>query len=183
MSVLSGSSLISSAVSGLTNAYGVLSSQNSDGSGLKVSNLTNLSPAVLNQLGGTSNSFVSYLTTNFGNMDKNNDGIISVDELTNVTNDLKSQGLTKEQISNLCSSMSGTDSYSKILEYFDQIDANHDGKVTDAEIKAFSYKSQRQKLDTQFNGVKASNYSIYYTDESSYGETPTSIVDGLYPDV
>lgn len=183
MSVLSGSSLISSAVSGLTNAYGILASQNIDGTGLKVSNLTNLSTTVINQLGGTSNSFVSYLTTNFGNMDKNNDGIISTDELTTATNTLQTQGLTKEQISNLCSSMSGTDSYSKVLEYFDQIDANHDGRVTDAEIKAFSYKSQRQKLDTQLNGVKASNISIYYTDDSDFGETPTSLVDDFYPDL
>ena len=183
MSIISGSSLISTAVSGLTNAYGVLSSQNTDGNGLRVSNLTNISATVINQLGGTSNSFVSYLTTNFGDMDKNNDGIISTEELTNSTKEIKMQGLTKDQISNLCSGMSGTDSYSKVLEYFDQIDTNNDGKVTDAEIKAFSYKSQRQKLDTQLNGVKASNYSIYYTDESSYGETPTSLVDGLYPDM
>lgn len=183
MGVLSGSSLVSSAVSGLTNAYGVLASQNTDGTGLKVNNLTNLSTTVLNQLGGTSNSFVSYLTTNFGSMDKNNDGIVSTDELTNATNQIQSQGLTKDQISNLCANMSGSKSYTTVLEYFDQIDANNDGRVTDAEIKAYSYKAQRQKLDTQFNGVKASNMTLYYTDDSDYGETPTSIVDGLYADV
>jgi hypothetical protein len=79
--------------------------------------------------------------------------------------------------------MSGTNSYSTVLEYFDQIDANNDGRVTDAEIRAFSYKSQRQKLDTELNGVKSSNMSIYYTDDSSYSEKPTSLVDGFYPDV
>lgn len=183
MSVLSGSSLISSAVSGLTNTYGILSSQNTDGTGLKTSNLVNLSTTVINQLGGTNNSFVSYLTSNFGSMDKNHDGVVSPDELTQATNNLRTQGLTKEEISNLCSGLSGTDSYSKVLEYFDQIDTNNDGRVTDAEIKAFSYKAQRQKLDTQMNGVKASNMSIYYTDDSSYGETPTSLVDGFYPDL
>lgn len=183
MGVLSGSSLISSAVSGLTNAYGVLASQNTDGTGLKVNNLTNLSTSVINQLGGTNNSFVSYLTSNFGSMDKNNDGVVSAEELQNATTTMQTQGLTKDQITNLCTSMSGTSSYSTVLEYFDQIDANHDGRVTDAEIRAYSYKAQRQKLDTQFNGVKASNMSIYYTDDSDFGETPTSIVDNMYPDV
>jgi hypothetical protein len=89
MGVLSGSSLISSAVSGLTNAYGVLSSQNTDGKGLQVSNLSNLSTTVINQLGGTSNSFVSYLTTNFGNMDSNNDGTVSADELNKATTQMQ----------------------------------------------------------------------------------------------
>ena len=115
MSILSGSSLVSSAVSSLTNAYGILSSQNTDGTGLTVSNLTNLSSSVINQLGGTNNSFVSYLTGNFGNMDKNNDGVISSQELTNVTNTMQSQGLTKEQIVNLCQNMSGTKTYSTFL--------------------------------------------------------------------
>ena len=183
MSILSGSSLVSSAVSSLTNAYGILSSQNTDGTGLTVSNLTNLSSSVINQLGGTNNSFVSYLTGNFGNMDKNNDGVISSQELTNVTNTMQSQGLTKEQIVNLCQNMSGTKTYSTVLENFDQIDANHDGRVTDAEIKAYGYKAQRQKLHTELKGVKASNMSVYYTDESAYGEKPTSIVDNMYPDV
>ncbi|MCR5261476.1 MAG: hypothetical protein K6C94_06515 [Candidatus Gastranaerophilales bacterium] len=182
MGVLSGSSLISSAVSGLTNAYGILASQNTDGTGLKVNNLTNLSTTVINQLGGNNNSFVSYLTSNFGNMDKNNDGVISSDELSKATTNMQSQGLTKEQITNLCANMSGTNSYSMVLEYFDQIDANNDGKVTDAEIKAYSYKAQRQKLHTELKGVKASNMSVYYTDESSYNEKPTSIVDNMYPD-
>ncbi len=183
MGVLSGSSLIASAVSGLTNSYGILASQNTSGTGLQVSNLSNLSTTVINQLGGTSNSFVSYLTTNFGSMDSNSDGTVSADELTAATTTMQAQGLTKDQITSLCSSMSGTDSYATVLEYFDQIDANNDGRVTDAEIKAFSYKSQRQKLDTQFNGVKSSNMSIYYTDDSAYNETPSSIIDNMYPDV
>lgn len=183
MGVLSGSSLISSAVSGLTNAYGILSSQNTDGTGLKVNNLTNISTTVLNQLGGTNNSFISYLTSNFGNIDKNHDGIVSAEELQQATTDMQTQGLTKEQITNLCANLSGTSSYSTVLEYFDQIDTNNDGKVTDAEIKAYSYKAQRQKLYTELKGVKASNMSIYYTDDSAYGEKPTSVLDSMYPDV
>ncbi len=182
MGVLSGSSLISSAVSGLTNAYGILSSQNTDGTGLQVKNLTNLSASTINQLGGANNSFVSYLTTNFGNMDKNNDGVISADELSTATQAMQAQGLTKDQITNLCSTMSGTNSYSTVLEYFDKIDANHDGRVTDAEIRAFSYKAQRQKLDTELNGVTANKMTLYYGDDSAY-DKPSSVMDSMYPDV
>lgn len=182
MGVLSGSSLISSAVSGLTNAYGILASQNTDGTGLQVQNLTNLSTTTINQLGGTSNSFVSYLTTNFGSMDKNNDGVISASELSSATQTMQTQGLTKDQISNLCSSMSNSSSYSTVLEYFDKIDANHDGRVTDAEIKAFSYKAQRQKLDTELNGITANKMTLFYGDDSAYTET-SSVLDGMYPDV
>lgn len=183
MSILSGSGLISTAVSGLNSTYGILASQNTDGKGLTVSNLTNMSTAVLNQLGGTGNSFVSYLTTNFGSMDKNHDGVVSADELQTAVTNMQTQGLTKDQISNLCSTLSGSKSYQTVLENFDKIDKNGDGRVTDAEIKAYSYKAQRQKMDTEFNGVKASNMSIYYTDDSDYGKTPTSIVDSMYPDV
>jgi len=180
MATLSGSGLISSAVSGLTSSYGLLSSQNTDGTGLKISNLTNISQSVLSQLNGNT-SFVSYLTSNFGSLDKNADGVISADELTNATNTMQTQGLTREEISNLCNGMSGSDTYQTVLEYFDKIDANHDGRVTDAEIRAFQYTSQRQKLDTQFNSVRSSRMSLYYADENE--SAPTSIVDGFYPDV
>lgn len=182
MGVLSGSSLISSAVSGLSNAYGILASQNNDGTGLQVQNLTNLSANAINQLGGTTNSFVSYLTSNFGNMDKNNDGVISAQELTETAKSMQSQGLTKDQLTNLCSSMSGSNTYSTVVEYFDQIDANHDGRVTDAEIKAYSYRAQRQKLDTELNGVTASKMTLFYADDSAY-DKPSSVMDSMYPDV
>jgi Ca2+-binding EF-hand superfamily protein len=101
--------------------------------------------------------------------------------LQTATANLQTQGLTKEQITTLCSSMSGTNSYSTVLEYFDQIDTNNDGKVTDAEIKAFQYKAQRQKLDTQMNAVKSSNYSVYYANETE--SEPSSVLDSFYPDV
>lgn len=180
MTKLSGSGLIANAVSGLTNSYGILASQNKDGKGLTVSNLTNLSQSTLSQLNGNT-SFVSYLTSNFGSMDKNADGIISAEELSKATTTMQTQGLTRDQISNLCTNMANSDTYQTVLEYFDKIDSNHDGRVTDAEIRAFQYTSQRQKLDTQFNSVRSSNMSLYYANENE--SAPTSIVDGFYPDV
>lgn len=178
MGSLSGSGLISSAVAGLNNSFGIL---NANGSGLKLSNLTNLTTTQVNQLGLNSASFVSYMQSSFGNIDKNADGTISSKELQQLTTQIQTQGLTKDQITTLCSNMSGTNSYSTVLEYFDQIDTNHDGKVTDAEIKAFQYKAQRQKLDTQMNSVKSSNITLFYGEENE--ATPSSILDDFYPDI
>lgn len=178
MGSLSGSGLISTAVSGLNNSFGIL---NTSGSGLSLSNLTNLTTTQVNQLGLNSASFVSYMQSNFGTIDKNGDGTISSSELQTLTTQMQTQGLTKEQITTLCSSMSGTNSYSTVLEYFDQIDTNHDGRVTDAEIKAYQYKAQRQKLDTQMNSVKSSNITLFYGEENE--ATPSSIIDDFYPDI
>lgn len=180
MTVMNGSSLTTSVIAGLTNAYSILSAQNKNGKGLKLENLTNPSAETLAGLGYNTN-FLSYLTNNFSTIDKDRDGIISSSELSNLTATMQNQGLTKSEISNLCASGSNSTLYQTVLEYFDKIDTNNDGRVTQEEISAFSFKAQRHKMETQYKSFKSNSASLYYSEDTE--ETPVSVTDVLYPDV
>ena len=120
-------------------------------------------------------SFASYLQTNFNAIDKDGDGIIGSDEITNYTNTLTTQGLTRTQLTQLAASgASGlsSDTINNILEHFDEMDTNHDGKVTSAEIAAYGYGASKQEKIDEFNHQRATNMSTFYADESS--STPDS---------
>ena len=181
MTVLNGSSLTTSVIAGLTNAYSILSAQNKDSKGLKLENLTDPSAETLAGLGYNTN-FISYLTNNFASIDKDNDGVINATELSNLTSTMQNQGLTKTEISNLCASSANSTLYQTVLEYFDKIDTNNDGRVTQEEISAFSFKAQRHKMETQYKSFKSNSASLYYSDDN-VEETPSSVTDMLYPDV
>ena len=77
--------ILSGIYSGLSSTYSLLASQYPNG--LTLENITEArtktsNTNVLNQ------SFASYLQTNFANIDKNGDGIISSDEMNNLSNTL-----------------------------------------------------------------------------------------------
>ena len=96
---LNGSSLFLQAINGLVGNYAQLMTGVS-GKGLSLENITNPSEDVdKKQLNYT---FVNYLTNNFGKIDKDGDGIISKDELQNYTTSMSRNGLTYEQLCELC---------------------------------------------------------------------------------
>lgn len=179
MSTLSGQSLITSAVSGLTNTFSAVASYNGKTS-LSLEDLSNPSNELLNKL-GYNNSFLSYLSSNFSNLDSDKDGNITGEDVSKLTQTMQSQGLTYNEIAQLAASGSISSTLSEtVLNYFQKIDKNGDGRVTSAEISAFGFESDRQKMDTEFNGFKSSSMSTFYSDLDST-EKPTSIVDNLYP--
>ena len=180
MTVLNGSGLTASAVSGLTNAFSIIAARTSTGK-IKLSDLTATDAATLQAL-GYNTTFLSYLTNNFSTMDKNHDGELSANELSTITSTMQNQGLTAAELSSLCADGVNSSLYQTVLDYFDKIDTNNDGRVSQEEISAFSFKSKRQKMDTQFNGFKKSSTSLYYSDENA-DDTPSSLIDDLYPDM
>ena len=135
--------ILSGIYSGLSSTYSLLASQYPNG--LTLENITEArtkasNTNVLNQ------SFASYLQTNFANIDKNGDGIISSDEMNNLSNTLSTQGLTKAELTQLYASGSSglsESTMSKILEHFDDMDTNHDGRITSAEISAYDINASR----------------------------------------
>ncbi len=158
---------LSGIYAGLTNAYSVIASQYEDGVTLD---------NILDARGNTSNatilnsSFASYLQNNFSSIDKNNDGTISSDEMTTLTNNLSTQGLTREQFAQLAlSGTSGlsTSTINNILTHFDEMDTNGDGRITDAEISAFTVNSAKQEKMDEFRHQFATNMSTFYGDDSS----------------
>lgn len=163
--------ILSGIYSGLSSTYSLLASQYPNGLTLE-----NISEArtktsntnVLNQ------SFASYLQTNFSSIDKNGDGIITSEEMNNLSNTLSTQGLTKEELTRLYASGSSglSDStMTKILEHFDEMDTNHDGRITSAEISAYDVNCARMEVEDDFNNRKATDMSVFYGDSSASSDT------------
>ena len=163
--------ILSGIYSGLSSTYSLLASQYPNGLTLE-----NISEArtktsntnVLNQ------SFASYLQTNFSSIDKNGDGIITSEEMNNLSNTLSTQGLTKEELTQLyASGLSGLSdaTMTKILEHFDEMDTNHDGRITSAEISAYDVNCARMEVEDDFNNRKATDMSVFYGDSSSSIDT------------
>lgn len=176
---LDGSSLFSGINAGLTNSFSLLSSQYSDGLTLENLNAALTNTNVTNTSYGS--TFASYLTTNFNSVDKNGDGTISADEIQTLMNNMATQGLTREQIMSLgASSGMSTSLQETVLSHFDDIDANHDGKVTNAEINAYGVNSDIEKQKIEDRNRIVNNMSMFYGDDLT--EYEGSIMDYRYLD-
>ena len=176
---LDGSSLFSGINAGLTNSFSLLSSQYSDGLTLENLNAALTNTNVTNTSYGS--TFASYLTTNFNSVDKNGDGTISADEIQTLMNNMATQGLTREQIMSLGASSGMSSSLQEtVLSHFDDIDANHDGKVTNAEINAYGVNSDIEKQKIEDRNRIVNNMSMFYGDDLT--EYEGSIMDYRYLD-
>lgn len=175
----SGASIISNISSGLTNTYSYLASLYPQ-DGVTYKNITAAKNDTTNYL-TLNQSFASYLQNNFSTIDKDGDGVISAAEMTNVTNTISSSGVSRTELSQLAASGSySSEMVSKILENFDEIDTNHDGRVTSAEISSFTYScNKREKIDEE-NYKKATNMSLFYGDEDSSEPSSYSILSYRY---
>lgn len=171
---------LSGIFSGLTNTYAVLNSQYEDG--VTLENILDAQSKTSNAtaLNGT---FSSYLQNNFATIDKNSDGVITSDEMQTLTNNMSTQGLTKEQFTQLAlSGNSGlsTATINNILEHFDNMDTNGDGKLTSAEIAAFSVDSSKQEKMDEFAHKSATNMSTFYGDDSASDVSSYSMLSYRY---
>ncbi len=177
---MANSNLFAGIYAGLTNTYAQLAAQNPNGLTLQ-----GISDARANQdnLLTLNQSFASYLQTNFTNIDKDGDGIISPDEMTNLTNMMSAQGLTRAELTQLYAS--GTSGLSDstiqdILEHFDDMDTNHDGRITQEEISAYSVNSARQEKVDEYAHKAATNMSVFYGSESSSDSDSYSMLSYRY---
>lgn len=163
--------ILSGIYSGLSSTYSFLASQYPNGltlENISEARIKTSNTNVLNQ------SFASYLQTNFSSIDKNGDGIITSEEMNNLSNTLSTQGLTKEELTQLYASGSSglSDStMTKILEHFDEMDTNHDGRITSAEISAYDVNCARMEVEDDFNNRKATDMSVFYGDSSASTDT------------
>lgn len=176
---LDGSSLFSGINSGLTNSFSLLSSQYSEGLTLENLNSALSNTNVTNTPYGA--TFASYLTSNFNSVDKNRDGKITADEIQNLMNNIATQGLTRDQIMSLGAANGMTNSLQQtVLEHFNDIDTNHDGKVTSQEISAYGVNSQAEKQKVADRNRVINNMSLFYGDNSDKYEG--SMLDYRYLD-
>ena len=168
---LDGTSMFTGINSGLTNAFSQLNSQYTDGVTLENLNKALSNSNFINNAGMNA-TFASYMTNNFNSIDSNTDGKISADEIQKLMSNMATQGLTREQIMSLAGSSGlSTSLQETVLNHFDQIDKNKDGKVTNQEIQTFGIESDLEKQKAADRNRLVSNMSMFYdvdnTDDSS----------------
>ncbi len=112
-------------------------------------------------------SFVSYLSTNFSNIDSDGDGTITQNDMNNFLDNMSRKGMTYEEIATLCANNGSNSLVNTVLTYFDEIDKNGDGRVTNEEITAFSMEEERDKLEDEFGKFKPTGMSVFYEADSS----------------
>lgn len=171
---------LSGIYAGLNSTYAYLASQYKDGLTLE-----NIAEARTKQenLVNLDQTFASYLQTNFATLDKDGDGVISPLEASNTFSQMSSGGLTKQQLTQLQASgatgVSAND-YAFILENFDAIDSNGDGKVTDAEIAAYKMTAAKMEKEDEMRDKFATDMSVFYGSESSSSSGAYSILSYKY---
>src|SRR5574344_421273 len=182
MSTLNGQSMFISAIAGLSNNFSILAQGTSGG--LTLSDITNPNSEKVN-VNSLNQSFVSYLTSNFSKIDKNGDGTITASDMNEYLSKINSQGLSYQEISTLSAQGGASSSLmATVLNHFSEIDTNGDGKVTNAEIKAFGYKADEEKMKTKYKSFNPNSFSTFYgNDAASYDYEPTSVLDSRYSDI
>lgn len=159
---LDGTSMFTGINAGLTNAFSQLNNQYSEG--VTVDNLNKaLSNSNFINNSGMNATFASYMTNNFNAIDSNTDGKISADEIQKLMSNMATQGLTREQIIALAGSSGlSTSLQETVLNHFDQIDKNKDGKVTNQEIQAYGVESDLEKQKAADRNRIVSSMSMFY---------------------
>ena len=175
---LDGTSMFTGINSGLTNIFAQLSGQYSDGITLENLNKALTNTNIKNTTYGS--TFASYLTTNFNSIDKDRDGVISASEVQNLMSQMATQGLTREQIMALAGSSGMSSSLQEtVLSHFDEIDKNHDGKVTNQEIQSYGVESDLEKSKISDRNRMVNNMSMFYDVDNKY---EGSLLDYKYLD-
>lgn len=175
MASYSSTGLLVSAMTGLNNTYAALAKGKTDGISLDDLTDTDLLSSGLNY------NFISYLSSNFGTLDKDGDGKITATDINNYTQKLSQQGMTYEEIVQLCSSGYGNSTLmDTVLTYFNEIDKNKDGRVTDSEIKAYSVEADKAQMELEYNSYNPKDASLFYSDDSASYE-PSSLLSYKYP--
>lgn len=165
---ISGDSLFAQAASGISSSYYYLSLLAGTNSGLTLENIlhpdtenSNINSVYLNS------TFAQYLAKNFNYIDMDGDGTISSSDISTYTTKLYSTGLTYNQIVQLCSQGGSSTLYETVLNNFSEIDANHDGRVTSAEISAYGIEQEKDEMMDKYPKFDTKGMSVFYDTTSS----------------
>ena len=159
MANLLGSSLFTSAISGLNSNYLLLLN---GADGLTMENILNPENDSIRYT--VNQTFRSYMMTNFNYIDMDGDGQISTDDLSGYVTKLKTQGMTYNELSQLCTTGSSSMSslMDTVLSNFTKIDTNHDGRVTQAEINAYRINEEAKDIKKKYPKINPTQMSMFY---------------------
>jgi len=168
---LLGNSIFTGAISGLNTNYLLMLN---GASGLTLDNILNPESDTIRYT--VNQTFRSYMMTNFNQMDMDGDGKISTDDLNNYATKLKTQGMTYNELTQLCanggSSMSSL--LDTVLSNFNEIDANHDGRVTQGEINAYRVNQQIKDVKDKYPKINPTQMSMFYESRVAENQQTTS---------
>ena len=154
---LNGAGLFSQAIYGLMNNFQYIGG----GEGLTLEKLKNPDEKNKNFV---NSQFQSYLASNFGKLDTDGDGTLKQEELQNYTNTLLNQGMTLQELTQLCSQYGYSNSLLEtVMSNFNLIDKNHDGRVTNSEISAFGIEEKIEEMKDRNPRFNPNAMSIFYS--------------------
>ncbi len=162
---LSGNALYAQAITGLRSSYYYLM-QGVANKGLSLQDI--ISPSDEAKKSAYMNySFSSYLANNFTKIDMDGDGMIGEEDLTNYTSQMCTTGLTYSQLAQLCSQGGTSSLLETVLNNFNEIDRNKDGRVTNAEISAYGIEQEADEVKNKYPKFDLNGMSIYYETSAS----------------
>lgn len=177
MANLIGSSLFTGAISGLSSNY-LLMLNGQDG--LTLDKILHPEESAIKYT--VNQTFRSYMMTNFNSIDMDGDGKISSKDVDSYVQRLKTQGMTYQELSQLCgnSSSSMSSLLDTVLSNFNEIDTNHDGRITQGEINAYRINDQIKDMKDKFPKIDPSNMSMFYETDSSNKTDSTDKQDKVF---
>ena len=164
MANLIGSSLFTSAISGLNSNYLLLLN---GGTGLTLDNILHPKDDAVKYT--VNQTFRSYMMNNFSSIDVDGDGKITTNDVDKYVTKLKTQGMTYQELTQLCSTSSGSMSslLDTVLSNFNEIDTNHDGRITQGEINAYRINDEIKDMKEEYPKIDPSKLSLFYEPEVS----------------
>ncbi len=174
---LLGSSLFTGALTGLQSSYFLLAN---GAKSLSMEDILNPGNDTVKYT--VNQSFRSYLMTNFNQIDMDGDGKISTADLQNYSAKLRTQGMTFTELSQLCanggSSMSSL--LDTVLSNFNEIDINHDGRVTQNEINAYRVTQEMKDVKEKYPKIDPEKMSMFYEPKTSSVDSTNSKEDKVF---
>lgn len=177
MANLLGSSLFTSAISGLNSNYLLLLNGQD---GLTMDNILNPTNDTIRYT--VNQTFRSYMMTNFNQIDMDGDGKIGTSDVNNYVTRLKTQGMTYNELSQLCAN--GASSMSSLLDTvlsnFTEIDTNHDGRITQSEINAYRVNEQIKDVKEKYPRINPTQMSMFYESKVDSPDSTSSKEDKVF---
>ena len=177
MANLIGSSLFTGAIAGLNNNYLLLLN---GADGLTMDNILNPSDDTIRYT--VNQTFRSYMMTNFNQRDMDGDGKIGVNDVNNYVTKLKTQGMTYNELSQLCGNAGGSMNslLDTVLSNFTKIDTNHDGRITQSEINAYRVNEQIKDVKEKYPRINPTQMSMFYESKVDTPDSTSSKEDKVF---
>lgn len=177
MANLIGSSLFTGAISGLNSNYLLLLN---GAQGLTLDKI--LHPDNDSIKYTVNQNFRSYLMTNFNTIDTDGDGKISTKDVDKYVMKLKTQGMTYQELTQLCGNSTGSMSslLDTVLSNFNEIDTNHDGRITQGEINAYRINDDIKEMKKEYPKIDPEKMSMFYDTQVNNTENASDKKDRVF---